>query len=68
MTYDRSNSRRGDMESFANKNGSDAAPPFSGTDPIGWLVRANQQFEINGVSAEKKVSLAVVAIEEATLY
>lgn len=43
-------------------------PPFSGADPIGWLAWANQRFEIHSTDTEKKVSLAVVAMEEFGLY
>lgn len=42
-------------------------PPFRGANPIGWLARANQQFEIHSTAAEKKVSMAVVAMEESAL-
>ncbi|KAL3637420.1 hypothetical protein CASFOL_018588 [Castilleja foliolosa] len=43
-------------------------PSFDGTDPIGWLARANQQFELHHTSPETKVFAALVAMEDAALY
>ena len=43
-------------------------PSFDGTDPIGWLARANQQFEIAGTATESRVVAAVVAMEGPALY
>ncbi|KAG6407185.1 hypothetical protein SASPL_130169 [Salvia splendens] len=43
-------------------------PSFDGMDPIGWLARANQQFEITGTATESRVAAAVVAMEGPALY
>ncbi|KAG6390471.1 hypothetical protein SASPL_148206 [Salvia splendens] len=43
-------------------------PSFDGMDPIGWLARANQQFEITGTATEFRVAAAVVAMEGPALY
>lgn len=43
-------------------------PSFDGSDLIGWLARANQQFKLHHATPESKVSTAVVAMEESALY
>ncbi|KAF2317260.1 hypothetical protein GH714_019210 [Hevea brasiliensis] len=43
-------------------------PSFDGSDPIGWLARTHQYFEIHGVQNELKVSLALVSMEGALLH
>ncbi|CAH9148410.1 unnamed protein product [Cuscuta epithymum] len=43
-------------------------PAFEGADPIGWLARANQQFEIHQTRPELKVASAMVAMEGPALY
>lgn len=43
-------------------------PASSGDDPIGWVARVEQQFEIHGIVPGQKVAAAVVAMEEDALY
>ncbi|CAH9142223.1 unnamed protein product [Cuscuta epithymum] len=43
-------------------------PAFDGADPIGWIARTEQQFELLGTLPEKKVVAAVVAMEVGALY
>ncbi|KAF2321414.1 hypothetical protein GH714_041007 [Hevea brasiliensis] len=42
-------------------------PSFDGNDPVGWLARTEQYFEIHGVQNELKVSLALVSMEFAKM-
>ncbi|CAH9145977.1 unnamed protein product [Cuscuta epithymum] len=43
-------------------------PAFDGTDPIGWIARVEQQFELIGTLPDKKVAAAVVSMEGGALY
>ncbi|CAH9118783.1 unnamed protein product [Cuscuta epithymum] len=43
-------------------------PSFDGGDPIGWLARAEQQFELHNSPPGKKVAAAMVAMEGGALY
>ncbi|CAH9076384.1 unnamed protein product [Cuscuta epithymum] len=43
-------------------------PTFDGGDPIGWLARVEQQFELQATLPEKKVAAAMVAMEGGALY
>ena len=38
-------------------------PNFDGSDPTGWLARAEKFFEVHGVKSELKVSMAFVSME-----
>lgn len=42
-------------------------PDFDGTDPVGWVARTEQFFEIQSIPEETKVSLALVSMEGASL-
>ncbi|XP_021635852.2 uncharacterized protein LOC110632058 isoform X1 [Hevea brasiliensis] len=42
-------------------------PSFDGADPVGWVARTEQYFEIHGIQNELKVSLALVSMEGALL-
>ncbi|CAH9085680.1 unnamed protein product [Cuscuta epithymum] len=43
-------------------------PSFDGGDPIGWIARVEQQFELHNTLPEKKVAAAMVAMEGGALY
>ncbi|KAF2313837.1 hypothetical protein GH714_018224 [Hevea brasiliensis] len=43
-------------------------PSFDGADPVGWVARTEQYFEIHGIQNELKVSLALVSMEGAPLH
>lgn len=43
-------------------------PVFSGEDPIGWLARAEQYFELQQTPAEKKVPMALVGMDGSALH
>ncbi|KAE9602911.1 putative succinate dehydrogenase (quinone) [Lupinus albus] len=43
-------------------------PPFDGTDPVGWITRAETYFEVQGTSEEVKVRLAKLSMEGATIH
>lgn len=43
-------------------------PNFDGSDPVGWIVRAKQLFEIQNIFEEHKISLALVSMEGAPLH
>uniref|UniRef100_A0A2C9U3L8 Retrotransposon gag domain-containing protein n=1 Tax=Manihot esculenta TaxID=3983 RepID=A0A2C9U3L8_MANES len=43
-------------------------PDFDGTDPVGWVARSEQFFEIQNIVEETKVPLALVSMEGALLH
>ncbi|CAH9136459.1 unnamed protein product [Cuscuta epithymum] len=43
-------------------------PSFDGGDPIGWIARVEQQFELHNTLPEKKVVAVMVAMEGGALY
>ena len=43
-------------------------PNFNGTDPVGWVYRAEQYFEVHNTRPEHKVRLAFIAIEEVVVH
>ena len=43
-------------------------PTFNGLDPLGWLMRAEQYFQINQTSERSKLQLVLVCMEDTTLH
>ncbi|CAH9085014.1 unnamed protein product [Cuscuta epithymum] len=43
-------------------------PSFDGEDPIGWLARVEQQFELNRTPPDRQIAAARVSMEGAALY
>ncbi|WVZ17573.1 hypothetical protein V8G54_010555 [Vigna mungo] len=43
-------------------------PSFDGTDPVGWITRAQTYFEVQGSTEEVKVRLAKLNMEGATIH
>ncbi|WVZ22625.1 hypothetical protein V8G54_001169 [Vigna mungo] len=43
-------------------------PSFDGTDPMGWITRAETYFEVQGSTEEVKVRLAKLSMERATIH
>lgn len=42
-------------------------PTFDGSDPLGWLARADQYFLVHSTSTDMKLKLAVIAMAGATM-
>lgn len=43
-------------------------PGFDGSDPMGWIARAEQYFEINATPPQNKVQIACICLEGSAIH